>query len=326
MAKLMNLSGIDISKDSFDSCIEEKNVVKVKKHVYDESGMREYLRRLPENCHCIMESTGIYHLRLSYFLHQHGVKVSIVNPLSVKRFSQALMLRTKTDKSDCRLLMEYGKHFELKLWQPSESYFIELQQLLNFQEQLIQERTAISNQLESLNYSVVRCNFVLETQKRRLIQLDELLKEVEDNMDTLVKKHERKTFELLTQIPGIGKKTAIVLISVTKGLRDFESAKQVCSYFGLSPRIYESGTSVKGKAKICKMGMGLIRKLLYMCALSASRSNKSCREFYQRLLEKGKSKKLALIAVANKLLKQAFSIVKKETVYNDNFFTKKLVD
>lgn len=319
----MNLSGIDISKESFDASIEEKGVVKVKKYVYDESGMKEYLNRLPQGVHCIMESTGVYHLRLSYFLHQHGVSLSIVNPLSVKRFSQALMLRAKTDKLDCRLLLEYGKHFELTRWQPSESYFVELQQLLKFQEQLIEENRAISNQLESLNYSVVQSHFVKEKQKERLFQINQLIKEVDNNIEKLVKEHEAATFELLTQIPGIGKKTAVVLISVTKGMKNFESSKQLCSYFGLSPRIYESGSSVKGKAKICKMGMGLIRKLLYMCALSAKRANKSCREFYQRLLEKGKSKKLALIAVANKLLRQAFSIVKNKTIYNENFFIEK---
>ena len=171
---------------------------------------------------------------------------------------------------------------------------------------------------------MVESHFVQEKQKERLSRINELLEEVDRNMLSLVKEHESQTFELLTQIPGIGKKTAIVLISVTRGMKKFESSKQLCSYLGLSPRIYESGSSVRGKARICKMGMGLARKLLYMCALSAKRSNKSCRQFYQRLLENGKCKKLALIAVANKLLRQAFSIVKNKKMYDDEFLNEKL--
>ena len=98
-------------------------------------------------------------------------------------------------------------------------------------------------------------------------------------------------------------------------MEDFESAKQLSSYFGIAPRLYESGTSIKCKSKICKMGMGLVRKLLYLCALSAVKCNKKCKDLYERLLEKGKSKKKGLTAVANKLLRQAFSIVKNKTVF-----------
>ncbi|MDR0753796.1 MAG: transposase, partial [Prevotellaceae bacterium] len=108
-----------------------------------------------------------------------------------------------------------------------------------------------------------------------------------------------------------------------QGMKNFDSAKQISSYFGLCPRIYESGTSVKGKARICKMGMAMVRKMFYLCALSAKKHNRACRELYDRLVLQGKSKKLALIAVANKLLKQAFSIIMNKSVYVDNFFHQK---
>jgi transposase len=142
-------------------------------------------------------------------------------------------------------------------------------------------------------------------------------------MTDFVKKHEKESFECLTSIPGIGSKTATVLIAATQSMKGFDSAKQVSSYFGLCPRIVDSGTSVKGKAKICKMGMGMIWKLLYLCALSAKKYNRLCRELYGRLLAQGKKKKLALIAVANKLIKQAFSMLKNNLKYEDDFYAKK---
>ncbi|MDR1368711.1 MAG: IS110 family transposase, partial [Dysgonamonadaceae bacterium] len=73
----------------------------------------------------------------------------------------------------------------------------------------------------------------------------------------------------------------------------------------------------------CKMGMGGIRKLLYLCALSAKRCNSACRELYERLLKQGKKKKLALIAVANKLIKQAFSMITNNCDYMDDYCVKK---
>jgi transposase len=123
-------------------------------------------------------------------------------------------------------------------------------------------------------------------------------------------------YDQLQSIPGLGRKTALFLIVITGGFRKFENHKQLASYIGISPRIFESGTSVKGRAKICKMGMSKIRAMLYVCAWSAKKCNKACKELYDRLVENGKSKKLAFIAVVNKLIKQAFAIATKKEYYS----------
>ena len=123
----------------------------------------------------------------------------------------------------------------------------------------------------------------------------------------------------LTSIPGLGKKTATVLIILTGGFKKFDSARQLSAYVGLAPRIFHSGSSIKARSRICKMGMSRIRALLYLCAWSAKRYNKACRELYERLIAKGKAKKLALIAVANKLLKQAFAIAKSKQSYSSTY-------
>jgi transposase len=114
----------------------------------------------------------------------------------------------------------------------------------------------------------------------------------------------------------------MLLIVISGGFTKFSNAKQLSSYVGLSPRIFESGTSVKGKARICKMGMSRIRAMLYVCSWSAIKCNKACKELYQRLLGQGKSRRLALIAVANKLLKQTFAIATKGTFYEEKFLLK----
>ena len=138
-------------------------------------------------------------------------------------------------------------------------------------------------------------------------------------MERIAQEHYSGMLANLVSIPGIGKKTAMMLTVLSGGFTRFDDYRKLSSYIGICPRIFESGTSVKGKARICKMGMSRIRATLYVCSWSARRSNKACSELYERLLAKGKAKKLALIAVANKLLKQAFAIAKQQTKYNGNY-------
>ena len=126
----------------------------------------------------------------------------------------------------------------------------------------------------------------------------------------------------MKSIPGLGEKTALFLIVTTTGFTKFEKASQLCSYVGITPTIRESGSSVRGRSRISKVGNKKLRNLLFLCAFSACKYNKNCRAIYERIIAKGKSKKLALIAVANKLLKQAFAIVKSGLPYDENFVSK----
>jgi transposase len=146
-----------------------------------------------------------------------------------------------------------------------------------------------------------------------------LIERLTKDMHELAERHYSTMLANLESIPGMGKKTAMMLIVLSGGFNRFDDYRKLSSYIGLSPRIFESGTSVKGKARLCKMGMARIRAMLYICSWSAKRYNKACKALYERLLLKGKAKKLALIAVANKLLKQAFAIATKQIDYNENY-------
>src|SRR5690606_31230286 len=119
----------------------------------------------------------------------------------------------------------------------------------------------------------------------------------------------------LRSIPSIGPRSASLLIILTDAFALFEHYKQLISHFGLAPRIFESGSSVKGKNRICKMGMGTMRTTLYMAATSAIRRNRACREIFHRLRANRQPYKPALIAAANKLIKQAFAIAHPGRAY-----------
>jgi transposase len=116
--------------------------------------------------------------------------------------------------------------------------------------------------------------------------------------------------------PGISKKSALELIIVSGGFKNFTSAKQFSSFIGLCPSINESGTSIRGYRGMSRIGDKNIRATLYMCSLAARVYNKACQELYERMLAAGKAKKVALVAVMNKLLKQVFGIVKSGEVHS----------
>jgi len=170
---------------------------------------------------------------------------------------------------------------------------------------------------EAIELSVNQSKTGLNLLKKQLKFIEKQLAEIDEELGQLIENDE--DVNNIQTIPGIGRKTAITLMVYTKGMQSFDNHRKVSSYFGLSQRIVQSGSSVKGRDSICKMGMGHVRMLLYMCARSAKKYNKSCRERYERLLAKGKAKKLALIAVANKLVKQVFAIVKNKSVYVEIF-------
>lgn len=165
----------------------------------------------------------------------------------------------------------------------------------------------LDKDLESTLKSIVR--FLKNKQNK-------LEKQIEFNAE----KNYNPTLERLKSVPGIGTKTAIMLTVVTSNFDKFKNHKQLIAYARFSPRLYQSGTSIRGKGHICKMGKSQIRKLLYLCSWSAKRCNQDCKKMYDRLKEK--SERVIKVALENKLLKQTFSIIKNQTYYTENFIEK----
>ena len=320
MKKNKNHIGIDISKLSFDVAIKNENDKYLHfKFSNDSKGFTEFINLLDQNFSiCVMEASGPYYLKLATYLFNKKVSVCVINPLVIRRFSQMRMSRTKTDKKDAVIIAEYGKTEKPNLWEPEADYVLEIKQMQAFVEQMNKSRTGFIRQREAFKHNTVEA-FVLNESLEKMINLIEPeIALIEDKMIAIIHHHHNQLFKQLQSIPGIGRKTAMLLIVISGGFTKFENARQLSSYVGISPRIFESGTSVKGKSRICKMGMSRIRAMLYVCSWSAKKCNNACKELYDRLIEKGKAKKVALIAVVNKLLKQAFALASKNEFYLEN--------
>lgn len=315
--------GIDVSKQTFDVCLELKRKLVHKVFTNNEVGYQAFIDLLGSPCdyEVAMEFSGSYYLPLATYLYDLGVKVYVLNPLSVKRFCQMKFYRAKTDKKDASSIREYVllNGSSLPIWQPESTTVLQLKQLYTASELLQKQIRQSKNQLSAFRSSKVDNVIALNSLKRVIEALSEELSVVEQEMLVLCKSTYKETFELLTSIPCIGSKTAMLLIIMTDDFKKFNHYKKLIAYVGLSPRIYQSGTSVRGKGHICKMGKSQIRKLLYMCSWTAKRYNKTCREMYERLHKKGKQERVIKIAIANKLLKQAFAVATTKQKYRENY-------
>lgn len=265
--------------------------------------------------HFVMEATGIYHEQLATFLTDAGAKVSVVNPAQVKFYAQGLGVRSKNDKKDSVVLARYGSKENPTLWQPEAPEIRTLKALLaRFdgiekdlqREKNRQEKAVISLAPAEVLNSLTDMISLLETEQQRLDKL------IEEHINKHDKLRENKT--LLESIPAVGKVIATRMLMVI-GSRQFDDAHQCAAYLGLVPVQHESGSSVKGHARLSKAGNPIIRAKLYMAAVVAIHHNPDIKAQYQRLTSKGKSKMSALGAAMRKLVQICFGVLKHQQPY-----------
>jgi len=319
------VTGIDCSKDYFDFIVlEGDSVIARDRYGNDRKGFKELLRHV-SGTHVAMEATGPYSFQLALFLYEAEVRVSVINPLIIRRFSQMQMSRTKTDKKDALLIAEFTAMTSPKEWTPPGRELLQIRNLETYIEGTKQRMRMLANQLHAFEAAGMLHKDLQREMEQELHGYETRIREKGKEIEGLINRAYARLSENLRSIPGIGPRSASLLIVLTDGFRRFENHRQVISYFGLAPRIFESGSSVKGRNPICKMGMGNVRKVLYMAAMAAKRCNRACRELFERLTAKGKLHKVAVIAVVNKLIKQAFAIAKSGRPYDENFLGQNII-
>ena len=146
---------------------------------------------------------------------------------------------------------------------------------------------------------------------------------MESELGSIVNEIFPEQFRLLKTIPGIGAKTAAVMLVCCRGMENFQTHRQLAAFVGVSPTVKESGTSVRGSGRVAKVGNPYLRSLLFMCAFTASKACKPCSELYARMTGNGKSKMLALMAVMHRLVKIAFGVVRSGEPYRGGWGRKK---
>ena len=315
----MTYIGIDVSKDSFVAAYPAKSGYTTKSFQNTASGVHKFISSLPNECHCVMEATGNYSMLLLYLLQEKGIPASMENPQKIKHFARAMLSTTKTDEIDAKLIALYGEKMEPAPYKiPSESIIL-LKQKRTVLRQLKKQLIAMTNMQHAMSVLPKQDPTAKVAIEQTIKFLRKQISKLEDEITHLSNKEFKRQMELLTSIKGIGENIASALILATGGFTYFSSAKQISRFLGLCPTYQQSGTSVNVKGHINRNGDTHLRSLMYVVAFSSIRSNTACKETYERLRSRGKSGRVAIIAIANKLIRQAFAVVTNNRPYIDGY-------
>jgi transposase len=312
--------GIDVSHTTLDVCYQNNLGdffhLKVGNNI---GGFKKIIEHTGTQYHFVMEATGVYYIRLAFYLNEVGCVQSVVNALAIKRYIQMHLERNKSDKKDAMWICKFAIDQNPPYWQMPDSAYFESKQLYNTIREYTEQIKRFNNQLHSLRLLPIPSKDTIASLEKIKKQLKSEIKKLEEKLETLLKKWQPEQLKNISSIKGIGKRASAMLIVFTQGFKHTHNHRQLISFAGLSPTEYSSGTSIQGKPRIYKKGGKNLRDVLYMCSMNAIKTNAACKALYERLRAKGKTGKQGLIAVCNKLLKQVYAVVKNGTIYQPNY-------
>jgi transposase len=232
----------------------------------------------------------------------------VVNPAATKAFAASRLSRTKTDRVDAELIARFCLAQAPAAWTPLPAEVRDLQALVRRLESLIEMRVMEENRLSS----GITVDSVRHSVEAHLTYLKQEIKRTQELIHNHLKNHPglKQQSELLDSIPGIAQTTAALLLSEITDIKQYRSARQVAAYAGLVPRERQSGSSLRGRARLSKIGNARLRRALYFPAITALRCSPFFQAWAQGLQERGKSKMSVICAVMRKLVHLAYGVLK----------------
>jgi transposase len=315
--------GIDLSKETFVTALLSADRVAKREFPNSPRGFEQLsawlTRRGVQYVHGCMEATGRYGDALAEYLYQAGHTVSVVNPARIKAYMKSQLVRNKTDQLDAALIADFCRTQTPPAWTPPPPEIRELQELLHQYTALQDARQQEANRLQA----GLKAQTVQALIQDHVDFLDQQLADIKRLIQDLLDRHPRLKAQrdLLTTIPGIGDLTAAHLIAV-EPLR-FADTRAVTAFSGLNPMIRTSGTSVRGKPRLSKIGHRSLRKALYFPALTAIRCNPIIKVFCERLEERGLCPMAIIGAAMRKLLCLAYGVLKSGRPFDPNYAFKR---
>lgn len=328
--------GVDIAKRTLEAAIwlpgagQGERVGSFANEPAGFESLNEQVVRLAEarqtaTVHLVMEPTGGYELALLVYAHQQGWQVSLPNPKTVRQWGTAIGRRAKTDRQDALLLAQFGAVCQPPVQHLLPAAVQELDSLLGRREDIKKLLRAERNRLDNLRQrpagpmspkavtaSVERVIDHLEQEEAAIEAAIEAL--LDENPDLKAKARQLRT------IPGVGPATCMPLLvllyrwhHLTHGRGE---AKSLTAFVGLDPKLRESGQTVYRRPTISRSGDPMIRALLYMGALGGIRGQNPLRDFYNRLVGRGKAKRLALVAASRKILVWAWAVFRSDQLFD----------
>lgn len=320
-------TGIDISNTTFTASTLEtlENPFFLGEFPNHDDGFQTFLQQLsPAQIDGVflMEATGVYSEALSDCLFQRNVLVHVEPPHQVKK---AFYERGKTDPIDSRQIAEYGFRFPDRLhpWKPREDILEQLRVLMTIRYQYTGIKTKIKNARKSLERKRQPYPTALALHLQMLQALKTVGSLIDKEMKAIIKQNIRlaQTMQHLETIPGVGFWMAVNFCLLTDGFTTHLHPKHLASYIGICPFPYESGTSVKRPPHADSAGPARLRSLLYLASMTMSKNNPQMKAYFDRKVREGKSKRLVMNNIANKLLRVMCAIVERGKPYDEKFLS-----
>ena len=311
--------GVDIAKKKFDVALLVNDKQKHKVFTNNQEGFRELLGWLKkkgvEHVHLCLEASSTYGDELATYMHDAGHTVSIVNPARIKGFAQSELMRTKNDKVDAGLIARFCLAMHPEPWAPAPPEMRQLQALVRRVDALINMRTQELHRLGTtqgtVEYSIREHIAYLDRQIEALKQ--QIADRIKSDPDLKIKR------DLLKSIPGVGEATVAAILAELHMFETCDRVQKVVAFIGLAPREFTSGSSIKGKPRLSKVGNARLRKALFMPALVSIQCNPVIQTFYHRLKENGKNGKVIVCAIMRKLVHLIFGILKSGRPFDPNY-------
>ena len=315
----VSVLGIDIAKQKFDVALLVEGKTKHKTCKNTVEGFETLTiwleRQGVHKVHACLEATGNYGEELAIYLHETGHVVSVVNPARIKGFGQSELIRTKTDKIDAALIARFCLAMRPDPWSPPSPEIRALRALVRRVDSLINMRSQEKNRISAAHESVIPLI------REHINYLDKEIEKIREQIADLIDRDPnlKNKKGLLASIPGIGTATIPHILAELDDLDKFSHVRELVAFIGLAPRETLSGSSIKGKPRLCKIGHARLRKALYMPALVSIQCNPVMIAFYNRLKEKGKNGKVIVCAIMRKLVHIIFGILKSGKKYDPNY-------
>lgn len=311
--------GIDVSKKELVVALISGDKISKNKFSNDWDGFKSLhqwlISKATNKITACMEATGSYGEKAADFLYNKGYDVSIINPACIKSYAKSRLSRHKTDEVDALIIAQYASQNEVRLYQPKDKTLVDLRGFYRCQQNLKNQQTQMSNYLENQD-SLPKT--VVKTYRKLIKEIDLEIAKIDHEIDFLLSTNGKLKTDCdnLQTIPGIGKATAIALLAEVPDFANFNDARQLAAYAGLTPRQRTSGTSLKGKSRLSKIGSSTLRKALYFPAIVAKNHNSLMKSFAENLEKRGKNTMVIIGAIMRKLLHIVFGIIKNKTIFD----------
>lgn len=323
--------GIDVSMRKHDCNLSissttcKSKLVASSKFANSKDGFDELLEWIKQNSPTqnpviVMEATGVYHQNVAYYLSDRSFKVCVVQPTKAKQYAKSLDTRSKTDKSDARMLAQMGLERDLKQWTKPNAKLLDVKMLTRERTALKKDLNALTNQLHAYQYAAYAVRQSVKRIEKRIALCRKQIEDIEVQIRKIAESDRelKSKIELSCTIPGVSFITSATVLSETDGFANIENRRQLICYVGLDVVIKQSGT-LTWKSRLSKRGNSYVRAALYMNAVCSIIHNKQIREYHARCKEREVAGKSSLMAIERKLLVLIYTLCKRGVAYDPHY-------